>query len=195
MNKLFELIEQSELLGLGFLVTAAMVMGVSLIFFFLLLILLDKKSYGVIRPIKDPQIIIRHLEKISTYSPIYKGNILNIDQGRDPKSGSQNLPLALVVLKNYGLNPAIDIQVLSFGKYKVKDNYSKRLFSLSPGEACEVLINIPKDMLSSIVVSEMKVRYKNEKNRFKTDKFSLICEPEYTMDIKEDYHIQTFVQI
>jgi uncharacterized protein YoxC len=57
MKQLFDTIAQAEMLGFAFLVIAAMVICVAIIFFFALIIVLDKKSIPVLRPARELDIL------------------------------------------------------------------------------------------------------------------------------------------
>ena len=90
MKQLFDTIAQAEMLGFAFLVIAAMVICVAIIFFFALIIVLDKKSIPVLRPARELDILKKHMLDIKANFPAYVNNILTLDEGKDLKKSNHN---------------------------------------------------------------------------------------------------------
>ncbi|HPL08892.1 MAG TPA: hypothetical protein PLB20_08900 [Clostridia bacterium] len=195
MKQLFDTIAQAEMLGFAFLVIAAMVICVAIIFFFALIIVLDKKSIPVLRPARELDILKKHMLDIKANFPAYVNNILSLDEGKDLKKSNEPLDIGVIILKNYGNSSAVDIQVTNIGSYKVEEDFSNKYVSLQPGESVAVLVYIPKDLLSSVKVSLVKVKSKNYANSTRTEKFSIISDSELSYRISEKCTLHPFIQM
>lgn len=195
MKQLFDTIAQAEMLGFAFLVIAAMVICVAIIFFFALIIVLDKKSIPVLRPARELDILKKHMLDIKANFPAYVNNILTLDEGKDLKKSNEPLDIGVIILKNYGNSSAVDIQVTNIGSYKVEEDFSNKYVSLQPGESVAVLVYIPKDLLSSVKVSLVKVKSKNYANSTRTEKFSIISDSELSYRISEKCTLHPFIQM
>ena len=193
MKQLFDTIAQAEMLGFAFLVIAAMVICVAIIFFFALIIVLDKKSIPVLRPARELDILKKHMLDIKANFPAYVNNILTLDEGKDLKKSNEPLDIGVIILKNYGNSSAVDIQVTNIGSYKVEEDFSNKYVSLEPGESVAVLVYIPKDLLSSVKVSLVKVKSKNYANSTRTEKFSIISDSE--LSYREKCTLHPFIQM
>jgi len=194
MKQLFETIAHAEMLGFAFLVIAAMVIAVAVIFFFTLIIILDKKNIPVIRPLREPETMKKHLLDIKSNLTAHKNNIMSLDEGKDLKNGGP-FDIAMVILKNYGNSSAIDIQITHFGDYVVSEDYSNKFVSLAADESAAFLFYIPKDLLNSVKVSVIKVKSKNFNNSSRTEKFSVISDSDIAYEISSKYTIHPFIQI
>lgn len=194
MKQLFETIAHAEMLGFAFLVIAAMVIAVTVIFFFALIIILDKKNIPVIRPLREPETMKKHLLDIKNNLTAHKNNIMSLDEGKDLKNGGP-FDIAMVILKNYGNSSAIDIQITHFGDYVVSEDYSNKFVSLAADESAAFLFYIPKELLNSVKVSVIKVKSKNFSNSTRTDKFSVISDSDIAYEISSKYTIHPFIQI
>ena len=194
MKQLFETIAHAEMLGFAFLVIAAMVIAVAVIFFFTLIIILDKKNIPVIRPLREPETMKKHLLDIKSNLTAHKNNIMSLDEGKDLKNGGP-FDIAMVILKNYGNSSAIDIQITHFGDYVVSEDYSNKFVSLAADESAAFLFYIPKELLNSVKVSVIKVKSKNFSNSTRTDKFSVISDSDIAYEISSKYTIHPFIQI
>jgi len=195
MKQLFDTIAQAEMLGFAFLVIAAMVICVAIIFFFVLIVVLDKKSIPVLRPARELDILKKHMLDIKANFPAYVNNILSLDEGKDLKKSNEPLDIGVIILKNYGNSSAVDIQVTNIGSYKVEEDFSNKYVSLQPGESVAVLVYIPKDLLSSVKVSLVKVKSKNYANSTRTEKFSIISDSELSYRISEKCTLHPFIQM
>ncbi len=195
MKQLFETITQAEMLGFAFLVIAAMVICVAVIFFFVLIVILDKKNIPVLRPVREPDIMKKHILDIKSSFPAHVNNILTLDEGKDLKKASGPSDIALIVLKNYGNSSAIDIQITHIGDYTVEEDFSNKYISLQPGESSAVLIHIPKDLLSSVKVSTVRLKSKNYGNSSRNERFSIISDSDLAYQINEKYTLHPFIQM
>jgi len=195
MKQLFETISQAEMLGFAFLVIAAMVICVAIIFFFVLIIILDKKNIPVLRPVREADILKKHILDIKSNFPAHVNNILTLDEGRDLKNSSGVLDIALIVLKNYGNSSAIDIQITHIGDYCVEEDFSNKYISIQPGESSAILVHIPKELLSSVKVSNVRLKSKNYSNSSRSERFSIISDSDLAYQINDKYTLHPFVQM
>ena len=195
MKQLFDTIAQAEMLGFAFLVIAAMVICVAVIFFFVLIVILDKKNIPVLRPVREPDILKKHILDIKSNFPAHVNNILSLDEGKDLKNSNGPMDIALIVLKNYGNSSAVDIQVTNIGDYTVEEDFSNKFISLQPGESSAILVYIPKDLLSSVKVSAVKLKSKNYSNSSRTEKFSIISDSDLAYQVNEKYTLHPFIQM
>ena len=194
MKQLFDTIAQAEMLGFAFLVIAAMVICVAVIFFFVLIVILDKKNIPVLRPVREPDILKKHILDIKSNFPAHVNNILSLDEGKDLKNSNGPMDIALIVLKNYGNSSAVDIR-LQYCDYSVEEDFSNKFISLQPGESSAILVYIPKDLLSSVKVSAVKLKSKNYSNSSRTEKFSIISDSDLAYQVNEKYTLHPFIQM
>ena len=195
MKQLFDTIAQAEMLGFAFLVIAAMVICVAILFFFVLIVILDKKNIPVLRPVREPDIMKKHILDIKSNFPAHANNILTLDEGKDLKNSSGLADIALIVLKNYGNSSAIDIQITHIGDYTVEEDFTNKYISLQPGESSAILIHVPKDLLSSVKVSQVRLKSKNYGNSSRNEKFSIISDSDLAYQINEKYTLHPFIQM
>lgn len=195
MKQLFETITQAEMLGFAFLVIAAMVIGVAIIFFFVLIITMDKKHIPVLRPVREPEVLRKNILDIKSNFAAHANNIMSLDEGKDLKREFAHYDVAMLILKNYGNCSALDIQITNIGEYCVLEDFSSKYSSLQPGDSAPFLIYIPKDLLNSVKVSAVKVKYRNFSNSTKTDKFSIIAYSDLAYQINDKHTLYAFIQI
>ena len=193
MSELYEKITQTEMLGLAFMIMSALVLTVSIIFFCAILISNSGRYSPVLRPTRDSEMLKKYILDMKTHFPAYIKNIMTLDEGKALKN--ENRDIGLLILKNYGNCSAIDIQIKKVGDYTVEENFENKYMSIAPGECVPFVIEIPKELLSSIKVTPVTLRYKNFLHSGRSDKFAVICDADISYALSEKYTIYPLVQI
>jgi len=184
----------------------SMLVGMLLILFlvafaFLLIIIYlssrDKRLFKpIIRPFSDENIINQLFEKIKNNSIEYSENIVQLleDQNSSPLIET-NSNIAMIILKNYGNSPAIDIELKKMSYCLPSDGIENKFFSLSENEYKVILLNIPNDLVNYLGVDKISFKYKNIHNTKFKSKFTYTISKTLTKKLNDKTNLYIIVQV
>lgn len=184
----------------------AMLVGMFLIlllvsFAFLLIIVYlgnrDKRNLKpLLRAVSDETIVEECTMKIKNNSKVYAENIIQMAEDLKSSALMESVNnIGMIILKNYGNSPAIDIEIQRMAFCKPSDGMENKLFSLQPGEHKILLLNIPGDLANPLGINKISFSYRNIMNsRFKTQ-FSYTVSKALSKKLDDKSTLNVIVQV
>jgi hypothetical protein len=191
-----DLLGNIELIVMSFLVLAL------LIFFGLLIIVIflfarERRHFRpVIRTESKPEELMKAVEHVSCNLEAYVKNIQFLQESRSQSPDAMSKKyIGLVLLKNVGNSPAIDLETRRFSSYIVSDGPEAKLFSLNQGESKLLLFYLPPDCVNSLQLNKISVKYKNCLNETFRDRFLITHNTGIGTKLEDQTTILAMVQI
>ncbi|MBN2853580.1 MAG: hypothetical protein JXQ23_12660 [Clostridia bacterium] len=184
----------------------AMLVGMFLIlllvsFAFLLIIIYlsnrDKRNMKpVLRAVSDESVIEELYIKIKNNSKMYAENIVMMTEDQKSSALVESVNnIGMIVLKNYGNSPAIDIEIQKMAYCKPSDGMENKLFSLQCGEYRALLLSIPSDLVNHLGINKISFSCRNILNsRFNTQ-FSYTVSKALSKKLDEKSTLYVIVQV
>lgn len=155
-----------------------------------------KLHHPMLRPVANPAKIAEAVEAIIHTRSFYESNTSYLLESKKAVSEMlQQNKIGLLLLQNVGNSSAIDIEVKTFGDYFISDGPETKLVSVGQNDTHSYLFYLPEDMMSDLMLYNVRLKYRNIKGKTFTSHFHAALSPEPRVKIDDTTELRVYLQM